>query len=697
MRRLSTLILTILLVIAVMVTALLTYSYLSFRSRLEDKAFAAAQAQAVTASERISAAFGEVISTAAQLAAELEEGTLPYSSIETRLREIAADRPNIDGIAITFEPFAYDPDLRLFQTYVYKLPDGGYDALVGATYDYTQTPNPAAGINTGWYVDTLREGAQWHEPFFATGAQKILVEYGLPFAPSAGQGEGPAGIISIDYTLQDMSALIRALELGATGYGFVISAEGTFLAHPVREYVVNRTIFEVGSDEALTEAARLALGGASQFVEIPDPITGETTWHFFEPIGATGWSIGIVLDSTHFLPDARQTVRDQMTIALAAASAIFLAATLLFHVDHFHFTNFWTVSGVFSMLCVALIALAWTLTNRLEVVDGTSITSPSQMDRYLEGLTSANPAAAPLRVPTGILIQSLQFPDATSVTINGYIWQRYPVDSPLQRGFALPQRTGEEATLDEVSRRRIGDEEVITWYVGVTLRQSYDPTRFPFDHRLITIRLAPADLNAAVILIPDLDAYDLISPRLLPGVDPQAGVNNWSLQTSRFAYTAAPITTSLGMTRDEAAPRSAELRFSIQAQRVSLGPFIAYLLPGLIAAAMTFAYLMSGHEPGKAEQITNALNYAAALFFVVAVIHTALRDQVAAVGITYMEVLYMLLYVAIVAVAANIFAVARRAGWAIVRYRNNIAPKVLYWPVFAGVMLIATLAVFVYC
>ncbi|MBL8130662.1 MAG: hypothetical protein JNL42_02285 [Anaerolineae bacterium] len=697
MRRLSTLILTILLVSAVTVTALLTYSYLSYRSHLEDEAFAAAQSQAVAASERISAAFGEVMSTAALLAAELEEGALPYSDIEARMREIAADRPNIDGIAITFEPFAYDPALRLFQTYVYKLPDGTYDALVGATYDYTQTPDPAAGINTGWYVDTLREGAHWHEPFFATGAQKILVEYGLPFAPLGGQGADAAGIISIDYTLQDVSDLVRALELGATGYGFVISAEGTFLAHPVREYVVNRTIFEISGDEALTEAARQALGGASRFVEVLDPITGETTWNFFEPIGATGWSIGIVLDTTQFLPDARQTVRDQMTVALAAASAVFLAATLLFHVDRYRFTNFWTVSGVFSALCVALIVLAWALTNRLEVVDGTSITSPSQMDRYLEGLANpADPAAAPLRVPTGILIQSLQFPDATSVTINGYVWQRYPVDSTVRRGFALPQRTGEEATLDEVSRRRIGDEEVITWYVGVTLRQSYDPTRFPFDHRLITIRLAPAELDAAVVLTPDLDAYDLISPRLLPGVDPQAGVNNWSLQTSRFAYAAAPVTTSPGVTRDDAPPRSAELRFSIQAQRVSLGPFIAYLLPGLIAAAMTFAYLMSGHEPGKVEQITNALNYAAALFFVVAVIHTALRDQIAAVGITYMEVLYMLLYVAIVAVAANIFAVARRPGWAIVRYRDNIAPKVLYWPVFAGVMLLATVVVFVY-
>jgi hypothetical protein len=116
----------------------------------------------------------------------------------------------------------------------------------------------------------------------------------------------------------------------------------------------------------------------------------------------------------------------------------------------------------------------------------------------------------------------------------------------------------------------------------------------------------------------------------------------------------------------------------------------------MIAAAMTFGYLVSGREVGNKDEIVGVLNYAAALFFVVAVIHTALREQIAAVGITYMEHLYILLYLAIVAVAANVFVVASYPHWQIVQYRNNLMPKVLYWPIFAGGMLLSTLFIFVY-
>jgi len=58
--------------------------------------------------------------------------------------------------------------------------------------------------------------------------------------------------------------------------------------------------------------------------------------------------------------------------------------------------------------------------------------------------------------------------------------------------------------------------------------------------------------------------------------------------------------------------------------------------------------------------------------------------------------LYILLYLAIIVVAANIFIAARFPDWGIVRYRDNLTPKVLYWPLFAGVMLLSTLVTFVY-
>lgn len=697
MRPIAVRLLFITTILSALVTVYLTYDYFTESERLESEALTSAQLQARATTDEISMAFGELMSIAESIADDLSDGTLVYDDIETRMRNTLITRPDVDGLAVTFEPFAYDSDLRLFQTYVFKQEDGSFETLEGATYDYTRRAIEEGDINTAWYRDTIDEGAQWHEPFFATGAQKILVEYGTPFYPVDGDETAePAGIVSIDYTIDDVRALIQNLELGATGYGFVMTDQGTFLAHPVTELVVNNTVFDSTDDENLLNTARRALDGHHDFAELDDPVSGEATWYFFEPIESTGWTMGVVLNRSQFLPPEIQTVRDQMTLAVSLAGTLFLILTIVFHIDRFHVTNFWAVSATFSILCVLLIVLAWVLANRLQIQSGVNITSQSQLRSFIEGVDTPNGIfTRPETIPTGIQVQSLQFPDPTSITVNGYIWQRYAGDSRVARGFALPQQIGEEAIIEEIQREVVDGDEVIIWYIGVTLRQVYDTARFPFDHRNIQIRITPMDLTANVILTPDLDAYDLINPQLLPGVDSQVNINNWSLESSRFSYAQQRTATNFGLS-DQRRANNYELRFSIQAQRAYLGPFIAYLLPGMVAAIMTFAYLVSGRRVGDNDEIVSALNYAAALFFVIAVIHTALRDQIAAVDITYMEYLYISLYFAIITVAANIFVVARYPSWSIVRYQNYLVPKVLYWPLFAGTMLIVTLLIFVY-
>jgi hypothetical protein len=199
-----------------------------------------------------------------------------------------------------------------------------------------------------------------------------------------------------------------------------------------------------------------------------------------------------------------------------------------------------------------------------------------------------------------------------------------------------------------------------------------------------------------VILVPDLDSYTLINPRLLPGLDEEVQINNWEIESSVFSFRTPVYNTDLGIiARAERTP-SPELYFTINSQRNFLGPFIAYLLPGVVAAGMLFAFLLSDRRPGDREEIVSALNYAAALFFVIVVTHAALRERIAAVELTYMEYLYVLLYVAIVAVAVNTFLVVNRPDLRLLQYRNNLIPKLLYWPAFIGVLLLVTLLVFVY-
>mgnify|MGYP001241896052 FL=1 len=687
--------------VALITTLLLVYSYLNLRADTEQNALSSAEAQARTAAAQIDAAFTEVMAIADHLADDLSAGAFPYDQIQERLQTEVTERPDIDGIAVTFEPFVYDSELRLYQHYVYR-ENGAFDVLDGATYDYT-TPPGTDGAQTAWYHAPLENGAMWNEPFMATGAGKILIEYGVPFY-RVGEDHTPenaAGLVTIDYSVQDMRVLMTALELGATGYGFVITPSGTFLAHPIGEYVVNQSIFGLADEMGIAElraSADRALSGEPVRISWIDPVTGEQSWTFFEPLPSTGWVMGIVLNRAELELDPRENSGWLVGIALSGAATIFFFALVIAYPRGFSTRELWTISVISSGLCVALIIFIWGITISQHTPEGVRITDRSTLSRFLENVAqSSGVAEPPTEIPTGILIQAMEFPDPTTVRLNGYIWQSYPIgeDAPdIDQGFVLSGRIGEEATIEEIQRTRIDDRELIVWLIGVSLTQSFDPSMFPFDDRDVDIRITPLDLDARVLFTPDLESYDLINPRLLPGLDSSVQVLNWSLQSSYFSYRQPDLGTTFGVPVRGASTPLPELFFSVNTQRGFVGPFIAYLLPAVVGLLMLFAYLLNERSIGDKEEITSALNFGAALFFVFAVLHTSLRDNIGATGLTYLEYLYVMLYIAIINVAANAFVVVRRPEWAMVSFRSNLIVKVLYFPVFTGALLIITLMVF---
>jgi hypothetical protein len=661
--------------VLVLLTIFLTYRYLDRRDQIEDSAFASARNQAQASAASINEAFSSIKIIADTIADDLTAGDLAYTDIEARMRHEMRQRPDIDGLAITFAPFVFDEDLRLFQMYLYQDGEGGFDLLTGATYDYTQPQgdDPDAP-NTDWYLGPMANGPTWNEPFFARGAQKILIEYGIPFFRDGVE----AGVVTIDYSLATTRDLIADLDLGATGYGFLLSAEGTYLAHPVTERVARTTIFDIASTSEngnLEAIGERALQGETFSTTIQDEITGATSWVFIEPVTTTGWSLGIVLSKREFMPGDATTVREQIAIALSGAAAIVILVGLVTR-------GVWMVSNVFSLLAVALIVLIWFLAADDQNADRVTITDHTALDRYLEQRGDDL-----IRLPTGIYIQALQFPDPVSLRVNGYIWQR--VDDAVEPGFMLPQRIGEEATLEEVYHQ----DDVVIWYFGMTLAQNYDTLRYPFDTRSIDIRISPAELDGSVILVPDLDGYPLIQPDLRPGVDNDIYINNWTVKSSVYNYQSVSFNSTFGLERHSGT--MPELYFSLYTERRFVGPFIAYLLPGMVVAFMMFAFLLSDRKAGDKEEIVTTLNYVAALFFVVAIAHASLRDGIAAEGLTYLESVYIMLYIAIVGVALNVFLIAKRPDLALIRYRNNIIIKLLYWPAVMGVLLAITLMVFV--
>jgi hypothetical protein len=703
--RKALLMLLILLIASAGLTTYLIAHYIQDRTALRETAFNSAETQAAAATEQINQAFDRVMTIARRLADDLSNGWQPYTTIRARLEEETLKNPDIDGLAVTFQPYLYDPEVRLYQTYTFQDKGGGFAWLDGASYDYSQPPSDEPGApQTAWYHGPLENGAMWNEPFFATGAQKVLIEYGVPFYQINAEGERvPAGVVTIDYSLADVRDLVSGLQLGETGYGFVTAQDGTFLANPVQRLVAQSSIFEIAQQTdnlQLEQAARQALNGETTFYESADSVTGEASWVFLNPIKTTGWVFGIVLNQVEYAPDARATIQAQMSIVVAASACVFFIAALVFRVYRGGSASLWATAVTFSLFCIALIITAWVLSSSLPPGGGVRVVDQAAVDRYVESYSnSLETTSRPILIPTGILVQAIQFPDPTTVNVNGYIWGRYPraLAAGVERGYMFPDQVDNQGfVMDEVSRQVQGDTEIITWYFGVLLHQSFDTTQFPFDSRDITVRLMPRELQANVLLIPDLNSYTFTNPRLRPGLDPEVSINNWEIKSSAFHYKIVDYNTDFGIPNRALRGVAPELRFTINSQRYFLGAFIAYLLPGLVAAGMMFAYQLQERQPGNDEEIEKTLTYSAALFFVIAIVHTALRDNIAAVGLTYIEYLYVLLYFITLVVIGDSLIITFRPNWKIVHYRNNLIIKLLYWPLILGVLLVATLAIFVY-
>src|SRR5690606_14951150 len=127
-----------------------------------------------------------------------------------------------------------------------------------------------------------------------------------------------------------------------------------------------------------------------------------------------------------------QLVKEQVTIALSGALTIFFILTIVFYFDGFDITGLWAASNVFSILCLLLIIFIIWLTSSLHKDTGLPIHDDVQLERYLESFNQTlAPTHVPIQTPTGILIQAMDFPVPTSVTINVIIWQDYPVGEDI--------------------------------------------------------------------------------------------------------------------------------------------------------------------------------------------------------------------------------------------------------------------------
>jgi hypothetical protein len=311
-------------------------------------------------------------------------------------------------------------------------------------------------------------------------------------------------------------------------------------------------------------------------------------------------------------------------------------------------------------------------------------------------------AEPPVEVKTGIYLMGLRFKNATEVGLTGVIWQEYSQDAHAHiadRGFWLPEEVdiGNLVSPNEIFRKVKDGREHIGWNFDSTVRQKFDYSKFPLDHKVVRVRIWPSAFDVNQVLVPDIDAYLNTGKGEIFGIDVQnIALGQWRIRDTFFSYQVTKYGTDWGVYDRPTIHGFPDLTFNVVLERRFLSAAVIHLVPLMVVLSLLYGMLLLvTNNTKRAEQhgsnIAGFLSGASALFFVVMLAHVQLRETLPMAGFIYLEQFYLVAYLVICASAINVFVfrnqLLTRFKW--LYWRDNMVPKLLYWPailsVFAGI------------
>ncbi|MBL7192155.1 SpoIIE family protein phosphatase [bacterium] len=309
---------------ALILTALLMYNYFVTRNIVMKDLRRNAKNLACSTVNKIEAVLNPIEKVPESLAHFLEFSEYDRKELLDYLKAVVSNNPEIYGAAIAFEPHAFIEDSLYFSPYYCKDADSvKLTYLGGESYQY---------FYWDWYqVPKKLQKPIWSEPYYDEGGGEIVMStYSVPFYHWVNGERKFYGIVTADISIDWLQDLVRSIHIYKSGYGFLISHNGTFLTYPPDEnLIMNETIFTLAesiNDKDLREIGNSMLKGDSGFVQTSALTKGQGSWLYYAPLPSSGWSLGVLFPEKELMADIYRL--SAILIILGIAGLVLLSITV---------------------------------------------------------------------------------------------------------------------------------------------------------------------------------------------------------------------------------------------------------------------------------------------------------------------------------------------------------------------------------
>lgn len=633
----------------------------------------------------------EVQDQAEALAAAIGDGSLTKRNYKKALAAMLESDPAFYGGAIAFAPYAFDPERRLYAPYFAKR-DGSLSFMhIEDAYDYTDA-------NQKWFSEAIEFGSSWSAPYFDKSVGDILMTTysAVVYRDSTSGGREAVAVVTIDISIESMGEVVRVFGLDSNGYLEIVSAEGRYLYSPTLSRVLNQeSLFDSAQwlhNAAFDELRALIANNETGLVELHSASSDVHEWISATSLPTTPWHVvGVFaepLEESHS-PELRHRL---MFIILGVV--FFLSIALLYKQvvkpkpgDIIS----WPTAILVTLVLVVGVGQIWNVTMQYasdsarEFVPITSEQDVINVVNEFKQRAAEQLTAPPIVIPTGIYIEAMKFLDNSDLQVVGGIWQRYHIleDAGIERGVTLPGAA--RLRVQEPLVVPLGDYELVRWQFSGEWRFKHQFTRFPLLKDDFGIAVMPRDKASNIMLVPDVNSFPYLGPSLLPGLSPNVFLLGWRITESSFELRPWEHNTTFGRPATLKNQTLPEWYFSIAMEKVFVNSVISNLTP--LAIAMTIAFivlLISTRDIARLDILRTGVGFdigiCTSIFFVVALSHIGLRNNIVSDEIFYLEYFYMLMYVNLVWVCCHSILSGFNHA-ALDKWTLGVSAKKAYFPV----------------
>ncbi|MGC9362274.1 MAG: SpoIIE family protein phosphatase [Candidatus Syntrophosphaera sp.] len=214
---------------------------------------------------------------------------LTEDELRYQILHLLYDNPDLVSICIAYA------DTSQNNTLCYRLKGSKF-----VTTDITRTDYKLQN----WYqIPYLTQKNYWSDPWYDEwGTRQLVCSYSMNLVMKGTL----VGIIRMDVPFDKLQRIIQQMRVRKTGYAFMISGNGTFIAHPSDSLGMNYSIFdlaEMRNSKELRQIGQNMLDSQTDFVKLRSAHNHGAVWIYYKPLPSNNWILAVQVPQTEFLSD----------------------------------------------------------------------------------------------------------------------------------------------------------------------------------------------------------------------------------------------------------------------------------------------------------------------------------------------------------------------------------------------------------